>query len=116
MSIPLTLTSPLATYFNEKDLLNILAEIKSNPPTKEALAHAQSVIADTAADSTFRERILEEITNLAGTVLQIEADFASITLSISQIDDKNAMRGENGAVIKLLPEWTSYHTVRVLGF
>jgi hypothetical protein len=114
MSVALTLTPPVVTHFHEKDLLNVLAEIQLNPPTQQALAHAQSVIADTAVDATFREHILEEITTLSATVLKIEADFASISLSIREIDDKKALRDEKGVLIELLPEWISYHEVRSL--
>jgi len=103
---------PLSTPFNEKDLLNILTEIQSNPPPPEALAHAQDVIADTAAGTTFRERILEEIRNLAETVLQLEAKFAKITLAIHEFDDKKAVRDKDDVPIEFLPMWTSYHEVR----
>jgi hypothetical protein len=96
MNAPITLTPSFSTDFHEKDLLKILAELQSNPPTQETLTRAQGAVVDAAADTNFREHILEEISNLSGTVLQIEADF---------VQDKA------GVLVKFLPEWTSYHEV-----
>lgn len=110
MSVPLTIRPPLAPSFPEKVLLeDIFSALQSNPPSQKELAHAQRVVAERAVDATFREHILEEIANLAETVLKIEANFASITLSMQEIDNKAAVRDEKGVLIQLLPEWRSYH-------
>jgi hypothetical protein len=111
MDAPITLTPSFSTDFHEKDLLKILAELQSNPPTQETLTRAQGAVVDAAADTNFREHILEEISNLSGTVLQIEADFATISLSVSEFDDKRAVQDKAGVLVKFLPEWTSYHEV-----
>jgi hypothetical protein len=111
MSAPITLTPSFSTDFHEKDLLKALAEFQSNPPTQETLARAQSAVVDAVADTNFREHILQEIRTLAGTVLQIEADFATISLSVSEIDDRRAVQDQAGVLVKFLPEWTSYHEV-----
>lgn len=112
MSVPLTIRLPLAPSFPEKVLLeDIFSALQSNPPSQKELAHAQRVVAERAVDATFREHILEEIANLAETVLKIEATFASITLSMQEIDNKAAVRDEKGVLIQLLPEWRSYHEV-----
>lgn len=105
-------TAPLVFHASqERNIQDILAEIRRNPPGEEAIARAHRAIADGTTAPTFRENTLREIGQLSRTVLQIEQHFATIAHSIHTFDSKQALKDPNGLPMRFFPQWNSYYEV-----